>query len=189
MLQKTSLATYAETGAKVRSGGLRKRLPRSRVERTAMSPRPYRIEFYLDARGDSPVLRWLQELPDAERYALGSAMDGLLQETGPLLCVLRPQYASALGGGLYEFRFQDLTEDLLRQLGKKPRRAMLKVQKKVLFRVFFHPCGDKVILLLGGYDKAKHSSPSFQNAQIQLARKRMVDWQARQRRTQRPQKA
>jgi len=108
-------------------------------------------------------------------------MDGLLQQSGPLLCVLRPQYASSLGGGLFEFRFQDLTEDLLRQLGKKARRSLLEAQQKVLFRVFFHPYGDKVLLLLGGYDNAKHSSPTYQNAQIQIARKRLADWQARHR--------
>jgi len=85
------------------------------------------------------------------------------------------------GGGLFEFRFQDLTEDLLRQLGKKARRKLLEAQQKVLFRVFFHPHGDNVLLLLGGYDKAKHSSPTYQNAQIQIARKRLADWQARHR--------
>jgi hypothetical protein len=109
---------------------------------------------------------------------------GLLQQSGPLLCVLRPQYASSLGGGLFEFRFQDLTEDLLRQLGKKARRSLLRVQQKVLFRVFFHPHGDNLLLLLGGYDKAKHSSPTYQSAQIQIARKRLADWQARHRQRQ-----
>jgi len=149
-----------------------------------MPPRPYRLAFYLDARGDSPVERWLEELDPVAAYALGSAMDGLLQQSGPLLCVLRPQYASSLGGGLYEFRFQDLTEDLLRQLGKKARRSLLESPQKVLFRVFFHPHGDKVLLLLGGYDKAKHSSSTYQNAQIQIARKRLADWQARHRQRQ-----
>src|SRR5258707_15254317 len=81
-----------------------------------MPLRPYRLAFYVDVRGDSPVERWLQQLDPVAAYALGSAMDGLLQQSGALLCVLRPQYASSLGGGLYEFRFQDLTEDLLRQL-------------------------------------------------------------------------
>jgi hypothetical protein len=135
----------------------------------------------VDVRGDSPVERWLQQLDPVAAYALGSAMDGLLQQSGPFLCILRPQYASSLGGGLFEFRFQDLTEDLLRQLGKKARRSMLGAQQKVLFRVFFHPHGDNVLLLLGGYDKAKHSSPTYQNAQIQIARKRLADWQARHR--------
>jgi hypothetical protein len=129
----------------------------------------------------SSVAYHAEELDPVAAYALGSAMDGLLQQSGPLLCVLQPQYASSLGGGLFEFRFQDLTEDLLRQLGKKARRSLLEAQQKVLFRVFFHPHGDNVLLLLGGYDKAKHSSPTYQNTQIQLARKRLADWQARHR--------
>jgi len=54
-------------------------------------------------------------------------------------------------------------------------------KQKVLFRVFFHPHGDKVLLLLGGYHNAKHTSSTHQNAQIQLARKRLADWQARHR--------
>jgi hypothetical protein len=94
----------------------------------------------------SSVAYHAEELDPVAAYALGSAMDGLLQQSGPLLCVLRPQYASSLGGGLFEFRFQDLTEDLLRQLGKKARRGLLEAQQKVLFRVFFHPHGDKVLL-------------------------------------------
>lgn len=93
-----------------------------------MPLRPYRLAFYVDASGNSPVERWLQQLDPVAAYALGSAMDGLLQQSGPLLCVLRPQYASSLGGGLFEFRFQDLTEDVLRQLGKKARRSLLEAQ-------------------------------------------------------------
>ena len=132
-----------------------------------MPPRPYRLAFYLDARGDSPVERWLQELDPVAAYALGSAMDGLLQQSGPLLCVLRPQYASSLGGGLYEFRFQDLTEDLLRQLGKKARRSLLESPQKVLFRVFFHPHGDKVLLL-----SAATTRPSIRARPTRMPRSR-----------------
>ena len=53
---------------------------------------------------------------------------------------------------------------------------------KVLFRVFFHPHGNKLLLLLVAYNKAKHPSPSYQNAQIRLARKRLADWHAGKRR-------
>lgn len=147
-----------------------------------MPPRPYRLEFYEDEKGDSPVERWFESLAVQEAYVLGSAMDGLLQQSGPLLCTLRPQYAKALGDGLYEFRLQDLSADLLVQLGKKPRHELLKALPKMLFRVFFHVHGEKVILLLAGYDKAKNPSPTFQNKQIQLARKRLASWQARSRR-------
>ncbi len=103
-----------------------------------MGPRPYTLVFYAEPNGDEPVARWLRELPDVERYALGSAMDGLLQQGGPLL----------------------------------PTRN--------LFRVFFHPFGRRLLLLLVGYDKAKRPSPTYQGQQVRLARKRLATWQERQ---------
>ncbi|MHB8874824.1 MAG: hypothetical protein ACYC8T_14135 [Myxococcaceae bacterium] len=145
-----------------------------------MGPRPYRLVFYAESNGDEPVARWLRELPEVERYALGSAMDGLLQQGGPLLAFLRPQYCSSLGGGLYEFRLEDVTEELLRELGKRPRHALLAARSRNLFRVFFHPFGNRLLLLLAGYDKAKRPSATYQGQQIRLARKRLADWQRRQ---------
>jgi hypothetical protein len=146
-----------------------------------MAPRPYRLEFYEDRDGSSPVEHWFSELSPVERYTLGSAMDGFLQQAGPELAVLRPQYCSSLGSGLYEFRLEDIAEEQLRQLGKKTRSALLRTRIKALFRVFFHPHGNRLLLLLGAYDKAKHSSPTYQGRQITLARRRLTDWRARQR--------
>jgi len=51
----------------------------------------------------------------------------------------------------------------LRRSGAQAPRSGRESPQKVLFRVFFHPHGDKVLLLLGGYDKAKHSSSTYQN--------------------------
>ena len=155
------------------------------VDNSGLAPRPYRLEFYQDTGGDAPVERWLQELSAIERYALGSAMDGLLQQIGPELAMLRPQYCSSLAGGLYEFRLEDVSEELLRQLGKKPRAALLRAPIKALFRVFFHPHGNRLLLLLGAYDKAKHPSTTYQGKQIKLARKRLAQWQARRQRGRR----
>jgi hypothetical protein len=59
---------------------------------------------------------------------------------------------------------------------------MLRAPVKVLFRVFFHPHGDRVLLLLAAYNKAKHPSPSYQDKQIKLAKKRLGDWEARRHR-------
>lgn len=144
-----------------------------------MPRRPYQLEFYVDAAGNSPVERWFQDLDESAAYALGSALDGLLQESGPLLCLLRPQYASSLGRGLYEFRLEDVTEGLLRELGKRPRRRLLTLRRKALFRVFFHPHGDRLIILLSAYDKSKRPSGAYQNSQIEIARKRLAEWLAR----------
>ncbi len=49
-----------------------------------------------------------------------------------------------------------------------------------MLRVFFHPHGDKLILLLGGYDKGARPSAKRQQAEIEIARKRLAHWRERQ---------
>jgi hypothetical protein len=51
---------------------------------------------------------------------------------------------------------------------------------RILLRVFFHVHGDKIILLLGGYDKAARSSHSYQQSQIELSRRRLASWRSRE---------
>lgn len=131
----------------------------------------YELEFYEDAHGDQPVRRWLrEELSPAKRRALGHAMDETLQELGIAVC--GTEFGRQLGGGLFEFR---LRRDL---------REITPVSDadagKILLRVFCHAHGDRLILLVGGYDKGAHPSPRRQNAEIELARARLRDWRLRQ---------
>ncbi|HZL07150.1 MAG TPA: hypothetical protein VFE45_17310 [Coriobacteriia bacterium] len=49
----------------------------------------------------------------------------------------------------------------------------------VLLRVFCHATGDRVILLLGGYDKGSDASPRRQEREIALARRRLGDYRRR----------
>jgi hypothetical protein len=51
----------------------------------------------------------------------------------------------------------------------------------MLLRMFFHVHGDRLILLLAGYDKGKADSKREQQAQIAIARSRLKEWRARQR--------
>jgi len=53
---------------------------------------------------------------------------------------------------------------------------------KILLRVFCHAYGDRIVLLLGGYDKGERPSARHQQAQIELAKTRLKTWKARQRR-------
>jgi len=50
-----------------------------------------------------------------------------------------------------------------------------------LVRSTSHPYGQKVILLLGGYDKAKDPSPSRQQREIKTARGQLADFHEQQR--------
>jgi hypothetical protein len=133
----------------------------------------YKLEFYEDARGDQPVRRWLtEELSRSQRVALGEAMREQLQERGVGVCAT--QYGKQLGGGLFEFRLRrDHSAPAVR--GMDPAEG-----PRILLRVFCHAFGDRVILLLGGYDKGASPSPRRQHEEIAVARRRLEDWRRRQ---------
>jgi len=129
----------------------------------------HQLEFYEDEHGDAPVARWLrEELTLPKRQAIGYAMHLVLQRLGVAVC--GTEFGKQLGGGLFEFRLRSDLRDRVRP-GEKAGRFM--------FRVFCHPHGDRLILLLAGYDKGEDPSPRRQNAEIALARARLRDWQRR----------
>ena len=131
----------------------------------------YELEFYEDENGDVPVLRWLrEELTPAKRRALGHAMNEVLQFLGVGVCAT--EFGRQLGDGLFEFRLRrDLRE--IAPVGGTD-------SGKLLLRVFCHAHGNRLILLVGGYDKGEHPSPRRQSAEIKLARARLRDWRRRQ---------
>jgi hypothetical protein len=129
----------------------------------------YRLEFYEDERGDVPVRRWLrEELTLPKRQVLGYAMQIVLQRLGVAVC--GTEFGKQLGGGLFEFRLRSDLRD------RVPPGAEVG---RILFRVFCHAHGDRLILLLAAYDKGEDPSPRRQNAEIALARARLRDWQRR----------
>ncbi len=139
----------------------------------------YDIEFYEDEHGDAPVLRWLrEELSPRKRRALGTAMNRVLQVLGVDVCDTK--FGRQLGKGLFEFRLRgaDLAE-------VAPAGEPDPAEAKTLLRVFCHAHGDKLILLLGGYDKGGDTSGKRQQKEIAVARTRLKDWQKLQRRRSR----
>jgi hypothetical protein len=123
----------------------------------------YRLEFYEEVHGDKPVLRWIrEEITPTQRYELGQAMREQLQEKGVGVCAT--EYGKQLGKGLFEFRL---------------RRSVEEVGERILLRVFCHAYGNRVVLLLGGYDKGADSSARRQDDEIALARRRLADWRRR----------
>lgn len=129
----------------------------------------FELEFYEDENGDQPVRRWLrEELTLAKRKALGYAMSSVLQDLGVAVC--STEYGKQLGGGLFEFRLRrDLRE-----------RGETGAAGRILLRVFCHAHGQKLVLLLAGYDKGEQPSPRRQQSEIALARARLKNWQRRQ---------
>ena len=124
---------------------------------------PFTIEFYEAPTGDKPVLSWIrQDLSVRQRRALGYALYRLLQRYGIGIC--ETEFGRQLGGGLFEFRLR-LSE---RTDGE---RATL--------RVFCHATGDRVVLLLGAYDKGRDPTRRRQAIEIWTARRRLAEYLSR----------
>jgi len=137
----------------------------------------YTLEFYEDEHGDEPVLRWLRELTPRKRRAMGVALYEILQYEGPH--VVGTNFGKPIGGGIFEFRLDQDASQILARKGK-PARTETSEPAKILLRVFCHAHGDKVVLLLAGYDKGERPSARHQQEQIELAKERLRDWKARQ---------
>jgi hypothetical protein len=137
---------------------------------------PYQIEFYEDDEGHEPALAFMRSLPSAKRRAIGVALHEFLGYLGP--DVVGTDFGKNLGGGLLEFRVDEDAEQILRKAGKDPRPE--PVAGKILLRVFCHAHGNKLILLLSGYDKGERSSKTHQNAQIEQARQYLKHWKERE---------
>ena len=90
------------------------------------------------------------------RRVAGTALREILQEQGVRVC--GTPFGRQLGGGLFEFRLRE---------------------GDLLLRAFCHAYGDKLILLLAAYDKGRDPSAKRQKKEIDLARRRLTDWQRR----------
>jgi phage-related protein len=120
----------------------------------------FRLEFYEDQNGNQPVRQWLRaELTAEDRRSVGAALWTILQHQGIQVC--GTDFGRQLGEGLFEFRLRE---------------------PPLFARVFCHAHGRRLILLLGGYDKGRDPSARRQKREIALARARMADWRAHNRR-------
>jgi len=121
----------------------------------------HKLEFYKDRAGRQPVLEWLRDkVSSSTRRTVGTALREILQEQGVAVC--GTPFGRQLGSGLFEFRLRE---------------------GDLLLRAFCHAYGDKVILLLAAYDKSEDPSPKRQTKEIELAHRRLTDWQQRRRRS------
>jgi hypothetical protein len=141
----------------------------------------YTIEFY-EEDGRSPVERWMESvLTDVELAALLSALEHVLSHRGVGVC--GTEWGKQLGGGLFELRIRHTAAEIARMHGKDAGGA--KGAEKVLLRVFCHAYGNKVVLLLNGYDKAADPSERRQQREIAVARRRLTRFLAERARTRR----
>ncbi|CAN5317726.1 MAG: hypothetical protein ACSLEW_04820 [Nocardioides sp.] len=131
------------------------------------------VEFYEDASGKRPVEKWMDGLRDAEYLALRAAITKVLEHDG--LDLASTAWLKALGDGLFEFRVRH-DAPTIEALHSAGRAETPKASARILLRLFVHFHGNRIILMLHGYDKGKDNSAKRQNAEIQEARKRLRAW-------------
>ena len=147
-----------------------------------MNPEHFHLEFYEDDNGTMPVLTWLNRLESddmAKHDAIVYGLQVILAREGAGVC--GTEFGRTLGKGLYEFRLRHTRDELQikaesQQAGSGPSVAPVKV----LIAVFFAVYGDRIVLLLGGYDKAMDDSRHRQNREIEQARGRLRAHQQQQ---------
>lgn len=132
------------------------------------------VEFFEDDRGRQPAREWLQALDSAKRAAAIAAIEVLLTDLGLGVCAT--EHGKQLGAGLFEFRIRH-DESVIRG---KAGEASTGRRGEVLLRVFCHAHGQKIVLLLGGYDKGAAPSKRRQDREIETARQRLRSFKLQQ---------
>jgi hypothetical protein len=139
------------------------------------------LEVFQTDDGAEPFTRFIdKELSDDEFAALDAALKQVLAVMG--LELAKTEWLKALGDGLYEFRLRHTADEIRHMFGG----SASKVQERhvdILLRVFVHFFGQRVILLLSGYDKGDDSSERRQQREITEARKYLKQWKLQERRS------
>lgn len=141
---------------------------------TLWTPEPFETDD-----GTIPYRTFIDDLSDFKFVALDAAIKQVLSVRG--LDLVRTEWLKALGEGLHEFRIRHDADEISRMFGGDPAEAALP-KEVVLLRVFVHFYGDKVVLLLGGYDKGENPNDGHQRQEIAEARKLLAQFKERQRR-------
>jgi hypothetical protein len=158
----------------------RKQGIRHKPRATTRAALAFQLEFYRDDKGDEPVRRWMkEELTAIKRRALGSALQQNLQRLGIGVCGTR--YGRQLGDGLFEFRLDETLNEILEKAKLPPVPGG---DDSLLLRVFCHAYGNKIVLLVGGYDKGEDVSRRRQQDEIALARSRLTAWRSQGKKNQ-----
>ena len=132
--------------------------------------------------GTIPFQRFIDDLSDFKFVALDTAIDRVLSVRG--IDLVRTEWLKALGEGLHEFRVRHDADEVARMFGGE-LPGVDGQPEKVLLRVFLHFHGQKIVLLLGGYDKGADPKERRQQREIVEARRRLGQFKERQRRDRR----
>jgi hypothetical protein len=120
--------------------------------------------------------RFMRKLPGYERDVVDAAIRHVLAVDGIGIC--ESEWGKALGGGLYEFRVRRSLAAILNSAGITDAG---RARRPVLVRVFCAFSGNKLVILLGGYDKLRDPSVKRQQRESAAARAALSAWKRAQR--------
>jgi hypothetical protein len=127
----------------------------------------WRLQLLTLPSGQVPYESFRNSLNPYETELLDLCIENILAREGHNVCATN--WGKSLGTGLYEFRISRSLESLSNEFGIELPMEM-RMEKSKLFRVFFAVEGQKIILLLAGYDKGKDPTRKRQQKMIKRAR-------------------
>jgi hypothetical protein len=143
------------------------------VKAAGWTPEPFEADD-----GSVPFERFIEDLSDFKFVALDAAIHHVLAVRG--IGLMHTEWMRALGRGLHEFRVRHDGDEIARMFSVEARPALARPEK-VLIRVFVHFYGDRIVLLLGGYDKGRYPQKKRQQREIARARKLLRQFKHRRR--------
>jgi putative component of toxin-antitoxin plasmid stabilization module len=144
----------------------------------------YTPEFFEDDDGSEPVLDWLRKLSGYKRRAATAAIEHILARQGAGVC--RSGWGKWVQGvdGVFELRIRQDYGTILRNAGlpipDDEADEAAERHPDILLRIFCHAHGNRMVLLLAGYDKGKEPQDRRQTKEAKLAEKRLKRWRQRQ---------
>lgn len=120
--------------------------------------------------------RFFRKLAPYEQAVLAAALKQVLSVHGPDIC--QGEWGKPFGAGLYEFRVRRSLRAILSETREDSAKRIPAADRLVLIRVFCAFSGDRVVILLHGYDKLRDPSSRRQQKEIEHARKLLRQWKA-----------
>lgn len=114
----------------------------------------------------------VKSLTPAKQRTLETSIDKILLVHGFEL--VDGDLVKNLGGGLYEFRVGPTTTRMMNKAGLESKIP----HQKIVIRVFVSFEADRMIVLLGSYDKGANDSKSKQQSEIAKARQILKAWKS-----------
>jgi hypothetical protein len=134
---------------------------------------------YERPNGTCPYLTFRSGLDPYQRIVLDTAVETFLRRQGHNVC--GTEWGKALRQGLYEFRIRRSLATICHEAGIDVPPGT-HPDRRLLLRVFFAVEGDRIVLLLSGYDKGADPSERRQGKEITYARTLLKEHKQTQRR-------